>query len=241
LISAIARHLSAEVRAADKHNQNRAASRVLSRVLAVLASIPVEASLYGCTAAAATAKSFSDDMGRSAERLPRGYQGRLTVFKHVSIWGSSGPVMLALSGAAEGRLVNVINSLPAWPPIMCHESELLYVLAFHPRYHLKPLYQFHPERDDPAPPTGSLLLVVGDGGVVSASFSARHPRYRRRLYPQALSLPALGRVPAGPGCSGDPIRTYRGSAGGDRQHWPGRGGPGGLRNPESVSPSDRLV
>ena len=111
-------------------------------MLAVFALIPAAANSYIFTAAAAAADPFSHVIGRNAERVPGGYQGQLTVFKHVSIWASSGPLTLALSSGAEGRVVKVINSLPAWPPIMCHESVLLYVFAFHPWHHLKPLYQF---------------------------------------------------------------------------------------------------
>ena len=142
LISPIAKHLSAEGRAVNKHNQNKGASWAFPRVLAVLALIPAAANSYISTAGAAAADPFSHVIGRNAERVPGGYQGQLTVFKHVSIWASSGPVTLALSSGTEGRVVKLINSLPAWPSIMCHESVLLYVLAFHPRHHLKPLYQF---------------------------------------------------------------------------------------------------
>ena len=49
---------------------------------------------------------------------------------------------LALSPTAEARAARVINSLQAMPSGMCHENELLYILAFHPKGRLEPLYQF---------------------------------------------------------------------------------------------------
>jgi len=87
--------------------------------------------------------SFSQVMRRDVERVPKGFAGRLTVFKHVSVvtGPSPGPVTVALSITAEARIAGIANSLPAMAPVMCHENELLYVLAFHPKRRRTPLYQ----------------------------------------------------------------------------------------------------
>jgi hypothetical protein len=79
----------------------------------------------------------------AVERVPPGFLGRLTVFKHVSILNSSsGGVTVALSRRAEARVARTVNSLPVIAPVFCHENELLYTLAFHPSHSPKPLYQF---------------------------------------------------------------------------------------------------
>jgi hypothetical protein len=87
--------------------------------------------------------SCSQVVRRSAARVPQGFLGRLTVFRFVSVASpSSGSVTVALSSTAEAHVTRVLNSLPTTKPAFCHENELLYILAFHPRSQRKPLYRF---------------------------------------------------------------------------------------------------
>jgi hypothetical protein len=138
LIRALARHVS-YVRAMYERGRFKLAGPALGMALVVLILIGV-----GTAAVPSGAATFAEGQRRmlsaghspalSAERVPRGFLGRLTVFKHVSVTNSSsGPVVVALSSTAAARVAAVINSLSTITPVFCHENELLYVLAFHPR------------------------------------------------------------------------------------------------------------
>lgn len=126
-----------EVKGFERDDKRHCGRRALATVMALTALM---ASYSGHRSA-----PFRDHGNApvAGEPMPPGFLGQLTVFREQSIWRlSTGPMTVSLSPAVVDRLARVINSLQAMPRVMCHENELLYVLAFHPEGHYEPLYRF---------------------------------------------------------------------------------------------------
>jgi hypothetical protein len=131
------------VSATGVHGSFRANVGMVAKALAILILLATWPA--ACNPSARPERAYP-----ATERVPEGFVGRLTAFKHVSVIAgpSPGPITVMLSSTAVAQLVDIAGSLPEMAPVMCHENELLYVLTFYPKGRRTPLYQFRGWRCD---------------------------------------------------------------------------------------------